>query len=240
MVGTGGDHILSHVAGDIQHIGLFHAARNGHGAVIDLLAVGGQRLRLILHIQQVAQHTVGIAGGFRGSGDVNKGDAGLLLQSVQVLGNAALGLTHINDDLCAALEQRFRIQLSLAAVKLTDFGHSKVFLVQILLGFGAPCVGHAYQLIGAERKQHDLGHGAAERHLVDLCRHLYLAAHRVGEHAGRVICLRATLCAAGRQTQHHDDGQQHRKPFFYFHLSSSLFYVFGKSSTENFRQPTGR
>ena len=153
---------------------------------------------------------------------MNEGDTGLLLQGVHVLLDAALGLAHINDHLRAALEQSLQIQLALAAVKLADLRHIEVFFVQILLCLLAPGVGNAHQLVGAERKQHDLGHGAAEGHLVDLDGHFHLAAGGVGKGAGGVGILLCLLRAAGHKTQHHDHSQQQCQQFFCLHACFSF------------------
>ena len=210
MIGAFGNDVLPHVAGDIQHVGLLHAAGNGLRAIINFLAVGGQFFGLVLHAQQVAQHPIGLGIGTHVGGDMDKGDARLLLQLVHVLLDAALALAHVNDHLRPALEQSLQIQLALAAVKLADLGHVKVFFVQKFLRFLAPCVGNAHQLVRTQGEQDDLCQRAAESHLVDLGGHLHLAPRGVGENAGGVGILRRLLAAAGGQTQNHDHGQQQR------------------------------
>ena len=225
VIGALGNDILAHVTGDIEHIGLFHAGDNGLGAAVDLLAVGGQGLGLGLHAQEVTQHPIGLGIGLHIGADVYEGDAGLLLQGIHVLLDAALALAHINDHLGAALKQGLQVQLPLAAVKLPDLGHIEILFVQELLGLAAPGIGNAHQLIRAQGKQNDLGQRAAEGHLVDLGGDLYLPACGVGENArGIGVCLRG-LAAAGGQAEDYHHSQQQRRELLCFHLSFSFFIL---------------
>ena len=112
---------------------------------------------------------------------MNKGNAGLLLQGVQVFHNGVLGLAHVDDHLGAAGQQRFTVHGLLAAVQLAQQGQIVVFRVQKLGGAVIPLVGNAHQQIGAQGEQDNLGHGAGDGHLGDVGRHRHRAAHAVGE-----------------------------------------------------------
>ena len=80
---------------------------------------------------------------------MDKGDAGLRLQGVQVLHNGLLGLTHVDDHLSTAVQQGLQIQLALAAVELAEDGQVIVFGLQILLRRGVPFARDAHQLVRA-------------------------------------------------------------------------------------------
>ena len=229
MIGALSDHVQSGVAGHVQQIGLFHAVRDGQRPVIGAAAVVGQRLGLVRHTQQVAQQRVRLVHGGQGGVNVDKGDGGLLLQGVQILHDAALGLAHVDDHLRAALQQRLQIQLALAAVQLAQQGQVIVRRVQILRRALVPGVGDAHQLVGAQGKQHDLGHGAGQGHLVDLGGHRHLTAHGIGKHTGLrggILVLRGSaLGAAGGQTQsHHKRQQQRQQSLRFLHLSSPFLF----------------
>ena len=228
MIGALSDHVQSGVAGNVQQVRLFHTVRDGQRPVIGAAAIVGQRLGLVRHTQQVAQHRVCLVHGGKGGTDVDKGDGGLLLQGVQILRDAVLGLTHVDDHLRAALQQRLQIQLALAAVQLAQQGQVIVRRVQILRRALVPGVGDAHQLVGAQGKQHDLRHGAGQGHLVDLGGHRHLTAHGIGEHTGLrggIFVHGSALGAAGGQTQsHHKRQQQRQQPLRFLHLSSPFLF----------------
>ena len=244
MIGALSNHVQSGVAGDVQQIGLFHAVRDGQCPVIGAAAVVGQRLGLVRHTQQVAQQRVRLVHAGQRGVNVDKGDIGLLLQGVQILHDAALGLAHVDDHLRAALQQRLQIQLALAAVQLSQQGQVIVFRVQILRRALVPGVGNAHQLVGAQGEQHDLGHGAGHGHLIDLSRHRHLTANGIGEHTGLrggILVLReGFLGAAGGQAQgHHQRQQQRQQSLRLFHLSSP-FRSFGISHASHRSRPKRR
>ena len=102
MVAPLGDDVQALVSGDVQQVFLFHSARDLHRPRIDPVAVGGQGFGLGRHVQQLAQLSVRVPHGGGQGGDVDEGDAGLLLQGVQILHDSLLGLAHVDDYLGAA------------------------------------------------------------------------------------------------------------------------------------------
>ena len=244
MIGALSNHVQSGVAGDVQQIGLFHAVRDGQRPVIGAAAVVGQRLGLVRHTQQVAQQRVRLVHGGQRGVNVDKGDGGLLLQGVQILHDAALGLAHVDDHLRAALQQRLQIQLALAAVQLAQQGQVIVLRVQILRRALVPGVGNAHQLVGAQGKQHDLGHGAGHGDPVNLDGNRHLTAHGIGEHTGLrggILVLRGSaLGAAGGQAQgHHQRQKQRQQSLRLFHPFSPL-HSFGISHASHCSRPKRR
>ena len=171
---------------------------------------------------------------------MDEGDAGLLLEGIQILHDGVLGLAHVDDHLGAGAQEGLQIQLALAAVELAQQGQIVVLGGQVLLSARVPLVGNAYQLVGAQGEEHHLGQRAGDRHAGDLRGHLHGAAHGVGEGGGAVLglgggghrrrgvcggALRGRGAAAGGQPQSHTGGEQERKRFLHVHCSSSSFSI---------------
>ena len=143
---------------------------------------------------------------------MDEGDAGLLLQGVQILHDGLLGLAHVDDHLGAACEQGLQVQLALAAVKLAQDGQVIVLGLQILLRRGVPFAGDAHQPVGAQGEEDDLSEGPADSHLVDGGGQLYGPAHRVCEGPGGGLALGQGGGAQGKQ---HQDRQQQGNDTFH-------------------------
>ncbi len=187
MVGTLCNYVEPGIAQTIKEICLFNAAGNFNRAGIGRFAVGGKRFRLGGHVQKLAEHTVRIPHRFRGSGNVHKRYAGLFLQTVQILNDGILRFTNINHHLRAACQQCFKVQLTLATVKLAKLGKVIIFFADILLRAFIPCRGHASKLVGRKGKYGDLRERAGNGNFLDVFRQLYLTADRVRKHKGRTF-----------------------------------------------------
>ena len=221
--------VLALIAQAVQQVGLLYAFGNLIGAGVNHIAVFAQCVALGLLAQQGAQGAVGVAHMAGVAVNVNKGDAGLLLQSIQVIGHAALLLAHVNDDLGAGLQQRLQVQLALAAVQLAQLGQGVVLIGDEPLGFLAPVVGNAHHHLGGNGKDHDLCQRAGNGNLGKLARQGHFTAQRVGEGTGGRLGIGGRfigLAAAGqRQHGNHHDRQQDRKQFFHLLCSFCVKYI---------------
>lgn len=65
---------------------------------------------------------------------MDEGDAGLLLEGIQILHDGVLGLAHVDDHLGSGAQEGLQIQLALAAVELAQQGQIVVLSGQVLLG----------------------------------------------------------------------------------------------------------
>ena len=222
MVAPLGDDVQPLVPGDVQQVSLLHGARDLHRLGIDFIAVGGQGFGLGRHVQQLAQLSVRVPHGGGGGGHVDEGDAGLLLQGVQVLHDGLLGLAHVDDHLGPARKEGLQIQLALAAVELPEDGQIIIFFIEELFGGPVPRVGDARQLVRAQGEQHDLGERPADGHLIDGTGHRHGPAHRVGE-GPRLGGLRSLGCGTGRGQQHQRRQQQDQDAF---HVRFLLIVVY--------------
>ena len=228
MVGALGDHVQTLLAGDVEHIYLIHLAGDLLHAVIGGAAVVRQCLPLVGHCQQVAEEGVGVVHGGQVGVNVDEGDAGLLLQGVHILHDAALGLAHVDDHIGGGCQQRLKVQLALAAVELTQQGQVKVLGVHVGLRRGVPCVRHAHQLIGGDGKHHHLRQRTGDGDLLDIGGDGDLSAAGVGENAKlrRAVILGGVgfLLAAGKKGQGQGHCQQQRQQSFcLFHWGSPSF-----------------
>ena len=159
---------------------------------------------------------------------MDEGDAGLLLQGVHVLHDAALGLAHIDDHIRRGGQQRLQIHLTLAAVELSQQRQVVVLRIQKLSGALIPRIGDAHQLVGRHREHHDLRQRAGDGDLLHVRRYRDLAAAGIGKHTGgglvtgilAIAVIRLRLGAAGKQRYGHDQRQQQRYPFFSIHFRS--------------------
>ena len=184
------------VAQAVEKAGLFHAVGQSDGVCVNGVTILSQFLGLFRHSQHAAQHTVGIAGGCQSGCNMDKRNAGLLLQGIQIFASRFFGLAHVDHHFGTAGKQSFKIQLALASIKLAELGQAGVFFVQIRFGSFIPGVGNAYKLIRAKSKQIDLCQGPRNRHLLNIGGQCDGAAQRIGE----FLCggsFRCTDCSRG-------------------------------------------
>ena len=104
------------IAQAVEKAGLFHTVGQIDGVCINGVTIFGQFFSLLRHSQHAAQHTVGIAGGCQSGCNMDKRNAGLLLQGIQIFSSRFFGLAHVDHHFGAAGKQRFKIQLALAAI----------------------------------------------------------------------------------------------------------------------------
>ncbi len=126
VVGALGDDVQAFVAQAVEQalagaVGVDLGHHVGHHGV-GLLAPGRELLGLLGLAGQLAEHAVGLRRGLDGGVDVDKGDAGLLGQAVHVLGDAVLGVAHVDDDVGVGGQQGLEVHLALAAVELAELG----------------------------------------------------------------------------------------------------------------------
>ena len=229
------------VAQAVEKAGLFHAVGQSDGVCINGVTILGQFLGLLRHSQHAAQHTVGIAGGCQSGCNMDKRNAGLLLQGIQIFGSRFFGLAHIDHHFGTAGKQRFEIQLALAAIKLAKLGQAGVFFVQIRFGSFIPGVGNAHKLIRAKSKQIDLCQGSRNRHLLNIGGQCDGAAQRIGEFlcGGSFRCTDCGRGSVGRRsgrrrtagTQRKQQGNSHQGRKYFFHEVSfyKQVYLYRKS-----------
>ena len=150
---------------------------------------------------------------------MDKGNTGLLLQGVQVVGHAVLLLADVDYHLRAGLQQRFQVQLALAAVQLAQQGQGVILTGDQVLGLRAPFVGNAHHHLRGDGEYHDLGQRTGNGDLGQVGGQGDFPAQRIGKGAGGrfLVCLGlGVLSAAGqRQGGDHHDGQQNGKCLFH-------------------------
>ena len=229
MVAALGNDILALVTQAVQQVYLLYAVCNLIGAAINLVAILAQCVALGLLAQQGTQRAVGVAHAAGVAVNMNKGDTGLLLQGIQVINHAALLLAHVNNHLGAGLQQGLQVQLTLAAVQLSQLGQVIVLIGDQSLGFRCPVVGNAHHHFGGNGKNNDLCQRAGNGDLGKIRGQGDLTTQRVGKGTGRRFGIggrgRVLLPAAG-QHQHgnHHDCQQNAQHLFH---GSCLLLLFG-------------
>ena len=115
---------------------------------------------------------------------MDEGNPGLLLQGIQILLGRVLRLAHVDHNLSAGGEQGLKVQFSLAAVELTQNGKVVILRGQVVCSRFVPLARNANQFVGTEGEQDDLGQGAGNGDLGDICENLHLTPQRVGEDSG--------------------------------------------------------
>ena len=170
----------------------------------------GQRLRHAGPVQDIPQGPVGGGHIVQVRLDEHRGDAGLLLDAVHIVGDSVLGVAQVDDDLGPGVDERLHIQVGLAAVKLAEGGQIPDLLREIgHLGRAGTAGKPRQQVIGNGHQDH-LGRGAAGCHPLDIGGDLHLPSGGVGDDPGLhplqgVIAL---LFAAGGQGQTQAQGQE--------------------------------
>ena len=170
----------------------------------------GQRLRHVGPVQDIPQGPVGGGHIVQVCLDKHRGNAGLLLYTVHIVGDAVLFVTQVDDDLGPGVDEGLHIQVGLAAVKLAEGGQIADLLRKIRhLGRAGAAGQTRQQIIGNGHEDH-LGRGAAGGHPPDIGGDLHLAAGGVGDDPGLhpLQGVVALLFAAGRQGQTQAQGQE--------------------------------
>ena len=246
MVAALGDDVQALVAQAVEQalagaVGVDLGHHVGHHGV-GLLAPGRELLGLLGLAGQLAEHAVGLRRGLDGGVDVDKGDAGLLGQAVHVLGDAVLGVAHVDDDVGVGGQQGLEVHLALA-VELAELGQLGDVVGQVERDILGDVVGHADHEIAHQRDGVDLRQRAGDGDLGHLIGHRDRAARGVRELAGlgggsfggvsgrgggllrgRLAGLRGGLAAAGEQSREQAESQREHKDLF-LHFRVFLLFI---------------
>ena len=259
------DHVQSLIAQAIKKVHFLHAVRKFKRARIDRFTICRKRLRCLCHAGQFTKLAVCIAHGFRSCRNMHKRDTRLFLKRIEILCNAALRLAHVDHNLCTACKQRFKVQFTLAAVKLAQLGKVVVFRSKVLFCRFIPCGSDTDKLIRAKRKQHNLRQRPGDRHMFDHGGEFHRAAHGIrklpccGQSLGRGLCTFRRRCfrrngcfnrrlccrrssrgAAKGRCRHHGDKQIHKKFSHFILLFVTCYMESGMSRVSRTIMPSMR
>ena len=175
---------------------------------------------------------------------MDEGDTGLLGQAVHVLGDAVLGVAHVDDDIGVGGQQGLEVHLALAAVELAQLGQLGDVVGQIESYVLGDVVGDTDHEVADQRDGVDLGERAGDGDFRHLIGYSDRAARGVGKLAGfgrsglgdalgrsgrllrrRLRGLSLGLAAAGEQSHKQAERQREHKDSF-LHFRVFLLFIY--------------